>query len=596
MAEQSLPAVGGRPWRLPGIADRSTSLQLLFGVALVAVSIVAPVLMGSAYWAHNFLIVNLFVTVAVLQNMLLSDAGQVSFGQGAVFGLAAYTAGIVAGLWGQSYFVGALAGLAAAVVLGLLYAAPALRVQGYYLGFVTMSAAVVFPEFLVAFNDVTNGINGITRAVPDLTRPVLGGLSWLSFLVMLLTAGTLVAHAAFRQTALGRQMRIAAASPEAAMTLGLSPGRLRFLAFTVAAIGTGLAGVLYLPLFGFVSPYAFRMELSIYFFFAVIVGGAGRLAGPVIGAWILYLVPNALLVDLANYRLLGYGVVALVIMFVFPDGLVGSIEKALQRYRLRRRVAEVSVERLLQAAPPAAAVASIPGPAIEVRNARKTFGRLAALDGVSLTVERGRIHGLVGPNGSGKTTLLNVVSGLLRLDQGSVAINGTDTTRRAAYDVARRGVGRTFQTPRIFEDMSIWENLEIGADFKGSRAGAAILDALAANRPEWEAQRPDLLAHAQRRLLEVIRIIAMDVELLLFDEPAAGLSPEERRDFATLLRFLRDRMGKTIVLVEHDLALVWRVADRITVLDAGIVIADGPPQAIVEDPKVRALFTGAGHA
>jgi branched-chain amino acid transport system permease protein len=596
MAEETLPATRARPWRLPGIADRSTSLQLVFGVVLVLVSIVAPVLLGSAYWAHNFLIVNLFVTVAVLQNMLLSDAGQVSFGQGAVFGLAAYTAGIVAGLWGQSYLVGALAGIAAAIVLGLLYAAPALRVQGYYLGFVTMSAAVVFPEFLVAFNDVTNGINGITRAVPDLTRPVLGGLSWLSFLVMGLTAGTLIAHAAFRQTALGRQMRIAAASPEAAMTLGLSPGRLRFLAFTVAAIGTGFAGVLYLPLFGFVSPYAFRMELSIYFFFAVIVGGAGRLAGPVIGAWILYLVPNALLVDLANYRLLGYGIVALVIMFVFPDGLVGSIEKALQRYRMRHRVAEVSVEKLLQATPPAATTAASAGAAIEVRNARKTFGKLAALDGVSLTVERGRIHGLVGPNGSGKTTLLNVVSGLLRLDEGSVAVNGTETTRRAAYEVARLGVGRTFQTPRIFEDMSIWENLEIGADFKQGRAGAAILDALAANRSEWEAQHPDLLAHAQRRLLEVIRIVAMDVELLLFDEPAAGLSPEERRDFATLLRFLRDRMGKTIVLVEHDLALVWRVADRITVLDAGVIVADGPPQAIVEDARVRALFTGAGHA
>jgi branched-chain amino acid transport system permease protein len=211
-------------------------------------------------------------------------------------------------------------------------------------------------------------------------------------------------------------------------------------------------------------------------------------------------------------------------------------------------------------------------------------------------VERGRVHGLVGPNGSGKTTLLNVISGLLRLDQGSVAVGGTDTTRAPAYDVARLGVGRTFQTPRIFEDMSIWENLEIGADFKRSRGAAAVLDALAANRVEWESQHPDLLAHAQRRLLEVIRIVAMDVEILLFDEPAAGLSPEERREFAALLRFLRDRMGKTIVIVEHDLALVWRVADRITVLDAGRVIADGPPQAIMDDPKVRALFTGAGHA
>jgi branched-chain amino acid transport system permease protein len=574
----------------------AANLQVAVGIALVVASVVLPVAAGSAYWAHNFLVVNLFVTVAVLQNMLLADAGQVSFGQGAVFGLAAYTTGIVAGPWGESYGVGMLAGVAAAIALGLCFAGPALRVQGYYLGFVTLSAAVVFPELLVAFNDVTNGINGIARPVPELTRPVLGGLSGIAFLVMAVTSLSLIGHAWLRRLSLGRAMRVAAASPEAAVALGLSPGRLRFVAFTLAAAGTGIAGALYVPVLGFVSPYAFRNELSIYFFFAVIVGGRGELLGPVLGAWILYLVPNALLVDLASYRLLGYGIVALLIMLAFPDGLVGSLAAALRRHRLLSQVADIAIEPLLAAAPADPQAAAIPGPAIELREARKSYGRLAALDDISLAVAAGTVHGLVGPNGSGKTTLLNVISGLIRLDRGRVLVRGTETTRAPAAATARLGVGRTFQTPRVFEDMSIWENLRIGADFTGSGERSWLLRALAPQQAEWQAQRPDLLPHAQRRLLEVLRAIAMDAGILLLDEPAAGLSPEERRGFVSLLRLLRDRMGKTIVLVEHDLNLVWQVADRITVLDAGSIVADGAPDAIVHDPRVRALFTGTEAA
>jgi branched-chain amino acid transport system permease protein len=567
-------------------------------VLLVVGSIVLPSVGGSEYWSHNFLLVNLYVAVAVLQNMLLSDGGQVSFGQGAVFGCAAYTTGIVSGLWGHSFALGAAAGIAAGLVLGLLFALPALRVQSYYLGFVTLAAAVVFPDLLVAFNDVTNGINGIARRVPGLNRPLLAGLSWTSFLVMALAVAVLVGHAVFRRSALGRRMQVAARSPEAAVTLGLSPGRLRFVAFTLAGMGTGMAGVLYVPVLEFVSPYAFRVELSIYFFFAVIVGGGGRLLGPVVGAWVLYLVPNALLVGLANYRLLGYGVVALLIMLLFPDGVVGSVEKLLGRLGRRQRASSLSIEPLYGAphahGRPIRASETVV-PAIAVKGARKVYGKLPALDGVDITVARGRIHGLVGPNGSGKTTLLNVISGLIRLDSGRVLVDGRDTTRLAAHRTARLGVARTFQTPRVFDDMSIWDNLKIGADFHGV-GDSWLLRALADRRDDWQEERPDLLPHAQRRLLEVMRAVAMDADILLLDEPAAGLSPEERRDFVRLLRFLRDRLGKAIVFVEHDLNLVWRVADRISVLDAGILVADGAPDEIVSDARVRALFTGKQDA
>ena len=563
----------------------------------MAASIVVPATAGNLYWTHTFHLVNIYIAVAVLQNMLLADAGQVSFGQGAVFGAAAYSVGIAATLHGATLPLAALAGVAAALALGGLYALPALRVQSYYLGFVTLSVAMVFPELLVAFSDYTNGVNGIKLQLPGLHQPLFWGLTPLAFLVMLLAGGALAAHAAIRGTRLGRRMRVAAASPEAAVSLGFSPGHARSAAFVIAALGTGLAGLLYVPVVGFLSPSAFHVELSIFFFFSVIVGGTGRLLGPILGVWILYLVPNVLMVDLVNYRLIGYGVVALAIMLAFPDGLVGSVENWLRRRTAKPGDAQVGVQSIMGATA-AAATSSTRRESeavVAVEGARKRYGEVVALDGVNLSVARGSIHGLVGPNGSGKTTLLNVVSGLARVDAGRVLIRGQDTTRRAPHRTARLGLGRTFQTPRVFDELTIWENLQIGAD-AGAGKAKWLFETLAGAQVAWRAQRPDQLPHAQRRLLEVLRVIATDSEVLLLDEPAAGLSGEERREFVKLLRHLRDALGKTILLIEHDLELVWQVADRITVLEAGAAIAEGPPAQIITDPRVRALFTGKADA
>ena len=582
---------------------RSDRAQLGLGIATVVASVALPAVTGNQYWSHTFLLVNLYIVVAVLQNMLLADAGQVSFGQGAVFGAAAYTVGIASSLHGANFATAATLGVIAAIALGGLFALPALRVQGYYLGFVTLSVAMVFPELLVSLNDYTNGINGISRPVPALTAPLAFGLTPLSLFVVALTSTALAAHAWLRTTRLGRQMRVAAVSPEAALTLGFSPGRARSAAFLIAAFGTGLAGVLYVPVVGFLSPSAFHLELSIFFFFSVIVGGRGRLLGPILGVWILYLVPNVLLVDLVNYRLIGYGLVALAIMLLFPDGLVGTVEKVLRRRVAKSGAADVAIQRVMAATgapmPPLEPVASHDdaGAVVVVERVRKGFGQVIALQGVDLRVVRGTIHGLVGPNGSGKTTLLNVLCGLARVDQGSVRVLGHDTTTLAGWRIARLGVGRTFQTPRVFEDLSIFDNVLVGADFsRGSRRADWLFDALREVAPGWRAHRPDFLPHAQRRLLEVLRVMAMDCNVLLLDEPAAGLSQDERRDFAAMLSHLRDSLGKTIVLVEHDLHLVWRVADRITVLDAGAVVAEGAPAAMVSDPRVRALFTGKRDA
>ena len=304
-----------------------------------------------------------------------------------------------------------------------------------------------------------------------------------------------------------------------------------------------------------------------------------------------------------NYRLLAYGAVAMLVMLAFPDGLIGAFERWRQRHNISHERLDIRVEGLLgEAAVARAALRGTGEVLIDVRNASKTFGSVAALDGIELQVKRHHIHGLVGANGSGKTSLLNILSGFSRLSAGQVSLRGVDITRQSAHCIARLGVGRTFQKPRIFGAMSLWENVLIGLDAapaigRGGLAGSGPPPvSVAALRATMEERSVERVPHGQRRLVEVTRVALMGADILLLDEPAAGLSPAEREQFKTLLLRMRDELGKTIVLVEHDLDLVWGIADTITVLEAGRIVAHGSTQEIAGNPSVRKLFIEPTHA
>lgn len=595
MAAVTDSATAERPVRL-----NSDMLQMTVGILVIALTIFVPELAGNPYWSHTFQLVNLFIAVSILQNILLVDAGQASFGQGAIFGLAAYTVGIAFGMHDTGYAAAALFGVLAALCGGVLFALPALRVQGFHLGFVTLSAAIVFPEILVALNDWTNGINGISLSFSWLKEPGALGVSPLSLMIAATGAGALMLQVGLRRTVLGRRMAVAALSPEAAQSLGISPGLMRAVAFLIVAAGTGVAGALYPAVVGFVSPSAFKFDLSILFFFAIIVGGRGQPLGPIIGVWLLYLLPNILLAEFVHIRLLAYGFVTLVVVLMFPDGIVGWLEKLrINRQRSRRDGSILHLDQLFggrEAADKEPAQGTGERPVIEVRQGFKAFGKVVALDRVDLTVREGEIHGLIGANGSGKTSLLNVLTGLSRINGGTVVVNGTDISGMPAHRISALGLGRTFQKPRIFPSLSIWGNVQIGLD--GRSGGHAQPSALSIDtlRNELEGRSADWLPHGQRRLVEVLRVVLKEANILLLDEPAAGLSPDERREFANLLRNVSRRLGKTVVLVEHDLDLVWDVADRITVLDAGRVIATGTPAEVARNPAAQPLFVGSKHA
>lgn len=572
--------------------------QVQIGIALIALTGFGPVLLGNSYWMHTFQLVNIYIAAAIFQNFLFIDAGQKSFGQGAILGIAAYGTAILFGLHGVPFLLASVFGVLAAMVGGLLFALPALRVQGFHLGFVTMSAAIVFPQLLVTLDRWTNGINGISVQVPALTEPVALGISPLSFMVAVFPMLALVTHYLIRRSSLGRAMFVAALSPEGARSLGIKPGVMRFYAFMIASIGTGLCGVLYLPTVAFVSPQGFNIELSFVFFFAVVVGGRGQMLGPIVGIWIVYILPNILLAQFVEYRLLMYGCLTLAAVMLFPDGIIGSIE----HYRAKRRRTGGGEQAfridgfLNQLASGGANLEPTSDIAVDISKGTKRFGAVVAISEVDLKVRKGEIHGLIGANGSGKTSLLNVLSGLSKLNSGTFSINGVDATSLPADRIANMKLGRTFQAPRIFPQLSLWDNLRLGIDARVGPASPGIAALADAMEAEFGQDSADLLSHGQRRLVEVMRTVLKEATVVLFDEPAAGLSQTERTNFSNLVRFLSRQMGKTIILVEHDLDLVWGIADTITVLEQGRVAASGPPAEVAKDPAVQHMFVGSRHA
>ncbi len=571
--------------------------ELRLALAVVVVATLYPALTGQIFWAQTLLLANVYLIAVVGLNVLQSLAGQFSFGHGMIFGGAAYSTAMMVALHDMPFLLASLVGIAVGVAIGLVMALPALRVQSYYLAFVTMAGALAFPELLYIFDEQTHAVTGLGVQVDWLAEELVPGLSVLGVLILAISCVSLIAFAVLRSSSFGRDMKMTGTNPEAASTMGLSPGWMRLAGFALASVFAAVAGILYIPLIGYVAPSAFTIELSVLLFLAVVVGGKGTVIGPVVGVLLVNIVPDALLADYTEYRLIIFGIIAFAVMFFMPDGVAGSARHLLRRFRGRTGGELIDLESLVSAVDVedgAGAGAAGHGAALHVRDVSLSFGSVQALRDASMGVEPGEVHAIVGPNGSGKTTLLNVLSGLYAPDAGSVHIDDLDVTRKSSVARSRAGLGRTFQTPRVLEDLSAWENVDIGR--RGSGSAAAMTAIVGQRRESWDDVHSDTLPHAQRRFLEVARVMNQGARIWLLDEPAAGLSQDERRQFGAILRSVAQRWGTTIVIVEHDLELVWSVADRISVVEAGTVIATGTPAELDERTDIKRVLVGGNDA
>ncbi len=571
------------------------------GALALAVAALVPLVTSNTYYLFVAILIGISIVVTTGLNVLAGASGQVSLGQAGFYALGAYAGALVAARAGLSFWlalpVAALLGVVVGAVLGLA----ALRVSGPYLAMVTIAFGIIVEHGLIEWDALTGGFGGIA----DIARPSLGGppltLGRYYYVVGLAVLASLALARNLGRSPWGRALLAVRDSELAAASLGLNPYLVRTAAFTLGAAFAAVGGCLYAFLAGFVSPDSFTLQTSILFLLIVLFGGLGRVLGPVVGSVVLIVLPE-LLHGFSDYRLVMYGGLLLGSIYFLPGGVVG----ALARDGRGRRDAD-----------PAEAVAWRPGaaeaPPLDARGLQMRFGGIVALADGHLALAPGRVHGLIGPNGAGKTTLLNILSGFYRPSAGVVALGACALTGLAPHRIARAGVARTFQTTRLFETLSVLENVLVG--LLGGRPGslaAALLGPPSVRARERRlraeargllafvgyAGDPDALARnlpfGHKRLVEIARALARRPAVLLLDEPAAGLSQEEIAGLADLIARIR-AAGTSVLLVGHHMDLVMSVSDRVTVLNDGRVIAAGPPAEVQQNPAVLEAYLGASH-
>ncbi len=585
----------GRVWWGLGSAWQIAS------VLIVLAASAAMVFQVNGYFV--FVLANIFLLAltGIGLNVLMGLTGQMSLGHTGFYAIGAYTVAVLTTGMGVSFWLAwpIAAGLSA--LLGALLALPAIRVKGPYLAMITIAFGFVVENTLVEMRSVTGGQNGIM----GIAAPALGGWAQgeraVAVLAIVATGVALAGFVWLSRGAWGAAMRAVRDSETAAESIGLNPLLIKTTAFAVSALCAGAAGALFAPLSGMVTPHTFGFSQSILFVLVLMLGGSGTVIGPLVGAVVVGLLPE-LLSSLEEYRLLFFGALLMVVLWVAPNGLAGFLHSWGQRWW-----------------PVAPAVSSGPvampcGPAQRVRQTLsalgigKQFGGVKAVTGLSFDACAGRVTSLIGPNGAGKSTALNLLSGYYPPSAGSFKLGNVALHGQSSMQIARAGIARSYQTSLLFDSLSVQDNVVL-AMCRGQLG--PVLGMASLRSPERVNRARQLLAycgyqgnpgaraanlaHVDRRLVEIARALALNPDALLLDEPAAGLSREDKSVLATLLRRIADT-GITVLLVEHDMTLVMAISDHVVVLDAGQLLASGLPADIQASAEVRRAYLGESVA
>lgn len=588
----------------PAVRARLPALTTVVCAALIAAGLAAA--LSSSYFLMLMTFAAIYVLAAMGLNLLTGYAGIVSVAHGALICVGSYACAIATVRLGWSFWPAAALSAAVGMGFSALLGLPALRLSSWYFVLITIAFSLSVTAMINDLRALTGGYGGIVGIPP----PALFGLPLEGFaLLALVAAATALLWWAMRNllhSRVGWALQSIREGDVRAQANGVSTARLRLFAFAFSGAIAGLAGAFFASAKTVVTPEDFSFDFSIFFLFVVVLGGGARLAGPLLGVAAFYVLPE-LLGSLKEYRMIAYGVGLLAFSVLLPEGLAGALAAIDERRAQRARPAPAADGAAAVQAQPAPAVA---GMAVDVRELVKDFGGVRALDGVSVNVRPGHIHAIVGPNGSGKTTLLNLISGFYRPTSGAVDLGGVPAHTRGPTDIARLGVQRTFQTPRLMGELSVLDNVRFGGYVRERASGLEL--ALRLPRALYESrafdaeamrllatvglaarahERAALLPHGQQRLVEIARALLGRPRLLLLDEPAAGLSLGELDELGALMRAIRGT-GITLVMVEHHIELVADIADTVTVLDRGRVLAEGTPQQVFADPAVIAAYTG----
>ena len=605
------------------------------GVLLVAVS--APILLGELGVLNDTRALVLgeaaaLAVAALSLNVLMGYAGQVSLGHFALLGVGAFassrlTAPTASDPVALPFVFGVVAATGAGGLVAFLLGLPALRLRGLYLAVVTIVFNFVMVQSLFQSSWLSSGSGGV-----ELPRPVVGtfefvrNADYLAVVLALLVVVWLV-DANLSASKLGRAFHAIRADETMAASFGIDVTRYKLLAFTISGAMGGLAGALYGHLFTFVNSGTFDLTQSLFLLTLVVIGGLGSRAGVVAAAAMYgaldFGLGEAFGTDAAGWVVFGGAVLLMFTIAQHPTGLAGAWREASER-RHQRSVHGAPAEEA-DGTPATPQMVDLPrpvglpardtgpgdGPLLAVRDVTVHFGGLRAVDAVSLDVPPRRIVGLIGPNGAGKTTLFNAISGALRPDAGTVELLGRDLSDAPAHVRAAAGIGRTFQMIGLAKDRSVTENLLLAQHHVASYGAVEALaglgraprveealrtraaEAVAALGFERYADTPVAnLSHGQQRIVEIGCALVTAPDLVMLDEPSAGMAPGAVENLAVRLRDMRDELDRTVLLIEHNIPLVLDVCDELYVLANGSLIAHGAPDDVVARPAVIEAYLG----
>ncbi len=577
---------------MPKPVSQALSLASILGLTAGGLAVAG---LGEGYTPFLLALVALATIVGVGLNILVGLAGQISIGHIGFYAIGAYAVAVLT-LNGTNFWLALAAAGCLAAGIGALLALPAIRVSGPYLAMMTIAFAFIVQHTAIEWRQVTGGQNGLMNIPQPALAAWLTGERSIGVIATLLAGLSLYFYHRLAFSSWGMAMLAVRDSEVAARAVGFNPVVVKTIAFALSAAFTGVAGGLFAALFAFVAPDSFPFSQSILFLLAVIVGGAGWTLAPVVGAAVIVVLPE-LIAALAEYRLLVFGALLLLVLWLAPEGVLGFLSRRLRRLDgTRPQVRDFSLQAFLAPARQRQAL-TIDGLSI-------AFGGVKAATGVALTAEPGRITALIGPNGAGKTTVLNMIGGFYQPDAGSIRLGDTELAGASAARVARAGIARTYQTTQLFGSLTVLDNVLLG--LRRGRLGSPF--AAAAGNAERRAAEGLIafvgykgplglaaaeLSHVDRRLVEIARALAIRPSVLLLDEPAAGLTRADKVLLTGVLRRLADA-GLAVILVEHDMALVMGLSDHLVVLDAGRPIAVGAPEVVRAERKVRDAYLGAG--
>jgi len=607
---RALPTRGELMARLPSLGPGRAHPLVVIGWLVAAI---AAILLLPTSWVDPMTTSMLFAFITLSLVVVTGLAGQLSLAQFGLAGVGAWTAGRLIANYHIPFEVALVAGVGAGAAVGVIVGLPALRARGVTLAVATLGLGLVLDVMLLSSQARTGGLNGTVIGTPHLFGLNIDSNvhpQRYAFVVFTLLVLCAFAVCNVRRGRSGRRLIAVRSNERAAAALGVNRHGAKLYAFALSAAIAALGGVLTSFRFSnvlFAGTYSVMNSISAVL--VGVIGGIGWVSGALLGAAVF--IPDGLAArPLSTYTNLtetlrtiaGFFVLATLIFNQNGMAETHNVQAILRRFHRGKPKPLPSVPSR-----PKSVVEAVVRPAtLEIRNLTVRFSGVVAVDGVSLSVAPGEVVGLIGPNGAGKTTLIDGVTGFVPLATGEITVDGRRIEGWSVAKRARAGLGRSFQSLELFDDMTVLDNLRTASDRHDVRS--YVFDLI---RPAevplsdgaWSAvtelglvedlnARTEDLSYGRRRLVAIARTLATGPAVLLLDEPCAGLDDEESEHLGDLIRRLAREWGIGVLLVEHNVDLVMKVCDRICVLDRGTVIAQGTPSVVQAHEAVIAAYLG----